>query len=239
MNIVEIKTFEYEFSDVRVIVDDQGIPWFVAKDVCTLLGIKNVGNSLSDFPRSEVQLAVLNEGKRGNPTRSVVNESGVYRLIFRSRKPWAEKFKNWVLQEVIPTVRKTGQYPARVTPALPAPSASPLLALRDMVDNMIRLEDQQIALAQAQAATQERLHVLECKVQPEVEEFTIMGFNNLHRLGPLTLRASSILGLRATNLSKQMGYSVGKTTDPRFGQVNTYHVDILNRVFEQREILCA
>ncbi|MCI5040020.1 MAG: Bro-N domain-containing protein [Donghicola eburneus] len=96
---------------VRQIVKDQEI-WFVGADICRTLGISN--------PRSS--LALLDEDERGVYTMdtlggqqdmTIVSEAGVYRLVFRSRKPVAERFKRWLAHEVIPAIRQTGSYGAK------------------------------------------------------------------------------------------------------------------------------
>lgn len=84
-----------------------------------ILDIEKVRNTLADFPDDEKKIINLRNtahsvggipGKRGNPNFLCVNEPGLYRLIFMSRKPAAEKFKRWVFHEVLPQIRKYGYY---------------------------------------------------------------------------------------------------------------------------------
>lgn len=90
-----------------------GEPWFVAKDVCDILGLGNTRKALLNFPEDERNTVTtsngINEGP-GNPNVNIVNEPGLYRLIFQSRKSEAEAFKRWVFHEVLPSIRKTGKY---------------------------------------------------------------------------------------------------------------------------------
>jgi prophage antirepressor-like protein len=113
----EIQVFNFEgFRGVRVVIRD-GEPWFVAKDVCDILDIKNPSKTLENFPddeilkltSSEVQDA-RNGGWGGASVILVVSEPGLYRLIFQSRKSEAERLKRWVYHEVLPAIRKTGRY---------------------------------------------------------------------------------------------------------------------------------
>jgi len=95
---------------VRTVLID-GAPWFVAKDVCDILEIKNPSDTLKDFPESERNTLDSTEGiisGPGNPNVNIVNEPGLYRLIFQSRKPEAEQFKMWVFNSVLPQIRRTG-----------------------------------------------------------------------------------------------------------------------------------
>lgn len=102
----EIQEFvNKQFGTIRTVVID-GEPWFVAKDVCDILGVQNVTQSmqqLEDFERS-----MFNIGRQGEA--NIISESGFYTLVLRSRKPIAKPFRLWVTQEVLPQIRKTGGY---------------------------------------------------------------------------------------------------------------------------------
>lgn len=103
----EIQIFEHDvFKKTRGLLID-GEPWLVAADVCRNLKIKNTTDSLKRLDEDEK--ARLNLGLRGGDT-NVVNEPGLYRLIFASRKPEARNFQRWVYHEVLPSIRKTGSY---------------------------------------------------------------------------------------------------------------------------------
>jgi prophage antirepressor-like protein len=97
-----------EFGTIRTVVID-GEPWFVAKDVCDILGIKNptdaLNKGLEDFERARFNL-----GRQGEA--NIISESGFYTLVIRSRRQVAKPFRIWVTREVLPTIRKTGQYVA-------------------------------------------------------------------------------------------------------------------------------
>ena len=100
-----------QFGNVRAIMRD-GEPWFVAADVCKALEIGNPSQAIARLEDDEkMNTLISNEGnQRGNPNMTVVNESGLYALIFGSRKPEAKVFKRWVTHEVLPTIRRTGGY---------------------------------------------------------------------------------------------------------------------------------
>ena len=124
-NVQEQTAQVFQFKqqqDVRAILID-GEPWFVAADVCSALGIGNV--SLAVNGRADRESDGLDEDERGIATVNtpsgdqqmlVVSESGLYSLIFKSRKPEAKAFKKWVTAEVLPAIRKYGMY--LHTPAL-------------------------------------------------------------------------------------------------------------------------
>ncbi|MDU7718813.1 MAG: phage antirepressor [Cutibacterium avidum] len=106
---MSIIPFAYEGHNVRVVERD-GEPWFVAKDVCEQLGLDNVGQAILSLEDDEKGSITIADGTPGNPNRAIVSESGLYSLILRSRKPEAKAFKRWVTHEVLPSIRKHGGY---------------------------------------------------------------------------------------------------------------------------------
>ena len=104
----ELSLFSFGAHEVRELERD-GEPWFVAKDVGLALGLDNHREALrglSEDERGSVVLTTLG----GKQELSLVNEPGLYRLVFRSRKPEAEKFKRWIAHEVLPSIRNRGVY---------------------------------------------------------------------------------------------------------------------------------
>ncbi|PWW37338.1 MULTISPECIES: phage antirepressor KilAC domain-containing protein [Paenibacillus] len=100
-----ILPFMYGSQEIRTItIDDE--PWFVAKDVCAVLELTNPTMAIQTLENDE--RAKFNLGRQGET--NIVNESGLYSLIFGSRKPEAKKFKRWITQDVIPSIRKHGGY---------------------------------------------------------------------------------------------------------------------------------
>jgi prophage antirepressor-like protein len=104
----QITPFTYEDRAVRTVLIDAE-PWFIAKDVCDVLELTNHRKAVGDLPESEkgVTTGYTPGGKQKMLT---VNEPGLYRLVFQSRKPEAEKFKTWVFTEVLPSIRRTGMF---------------------------------------------------------------------------------------------------------------------------------
>lgn len=106
----ELKQFNFENNQVRtLLINDE--PWFVGKDVAEILGYSNPRDALSKHVDSEDKNSVaIHDGNKGNPNLTIINESGVYALVFGSKLQSAKKFKHWVTSEVLPTLRKTGSY---------------------------------------------------------------------------------------------------------------------------------
>ena len=107
----DIKVFNYQGSrEVRVIEQD-GEPWFVAKDVGEILGFSNVRvevSRLDDDEKGESQIVTPSNG--GYSKVNIISESGLYTLIMRSNKPEAKEFRRWVTGKVLPSIRKHGFY---------------------------------------------------------------------------------------------------------------------------------
>ena len=105
----EIKIFNFENSQVRV-VEIESEPWFVGKDVATVLGYKDTVNALKSHVDEEDKGGCQIATPFGKQTMTVINESGLYSLILSSKLPTAKAFKRWVTSEVLPSIRKHGAY---------------------------------------------------------------------------------------------------------------------------------
>jgi prophage antirepressor-like protein len=115
------RLFNFDAQGLRVVGPAES-PWFVAKDVCAALGIGNSREALSSLDDDEKGVSITDT--LGGPQElATVNESGLYALIFRSRKPEARLFRKWVTGVVLPAIRKTGSFERSRQPlALTAPA---------------------------------------------------------------------------------------------------------------------
>lgn len=100
--------FSQEKTPIRVqLINNE--PWFVAKDVCEVLGHSNHKMAVKTLDEDEKGVSsVYSLG--GNQQTTIISESGLYSLIFQSRKPEAKKFRKWVTSEVLPSIRRKGYY---------------------------------------------------------------------------------------------------------------------------------
>ncbi|MCM6810188.1 phage antirepressor [Pediococcus pentosaceus] len=106
----ELQNFNFEGNEVRtVLINDE--PYFVGKDIADVLGYSNSRKALIDHVDEEDKNTVtIRDGNKGNPNQVVINESGMYSLVLSSKLPNAKKFKHWVTNEVLPSIRKHGAY---------------------------------------------------------------------------------------------------------------------------------
>ena len=103
-----LQVFGYEGKEIRTVLRN-GEPWFVAADVCAVLELENPRSTLALLDDDEKGVHTV-DTLGGKQSMTVINESGLYSLILRSRKPEARKFKKWVTAEVLPSIRKHGLY---------------------------------------------------------------------------------------------------------------------------------
>ncbi len=105
-----LQVFYNEESNVHIRMEEiSNQPWFIAKDVCTALELSEVSNTVKRLDDDEKLTRTVFVSGQGREMW-FINESGLYNLIFQSRKPEARAFRKWVTNEVLPQIRQTGQY---------------------------------------------------------------------------------------------------------------------------------
>lgn len=213
-----------EFGSVRVVMHE-GEPWFIAKDICEILGTetRDVPSILdNDEQRPLVGIIhTLNDSDGLRKDSRIVSEAGLYSLILRSRKPEAKKFKRWVTHEVLPSIRKTGGYsmtnmpdftnPAQAARAWADEYEAKMLAQQKVKELAETVEAQEMALGDHRdwkAVT----------AIPWLKEY-------FRDTKPSTCAR---IGKVLTMFSKVKGYEVKKIEDPRWGTVNSYHIETIN-----------
>lgn len=156
MNMPQI--FNFDNHSVRTIQKDDEI-WFVAKDVAEILGYTNPQKAVRDHCKSVVSVGV-NESFTLDPQTSIIPERDLYRMVMRSKLPSAEKFEEWIVADVIPSIRKTGSYTPPATPEMQIANAI-LLAGRMIEEQKFQIEqrDKLIAIAAPKAAIADRIMV--------------------------------------------------------------------------------
>lgn len=146
----EIRKFNFKGAALRTLTDEAGEPWFVAKDVCDVLGYTNASKAINDHVDQEDKLnneSLSSLGQRGG---WLVNESGLYSLVLSSKLPTAKEFKRWVTHDVLPQIRKTGGY----IPTTDADDDMTILAKAVMIGQRT-LEQQQRKIAAQQTRIDE------------------------------------------------------------------------------------
>jgi hypothetical protein len=151
-----------------------------------------------------------------------VTEPGLYRLIFRSNRPEAEKFRKWVFEDVLPKLRETGSYAIETF----TPAELNLRNAQLLVDH----ERQLVELQSGQQALDNRVTHIEANLNTDEMFYTLKAWY-IHIKQPCPPRQElAQLGKRAKRLSDEQGYKVGDVPDSTFEHVHIYHQDILRQV---------
>lgn len=210
MNELQIFNNE-EFGEIRM-VEIEGKPYFMASDIAKALGYARPNDAISAHCKATVKHSIPISGKMQEV--NFIPEGDIYRLIIKSQLPAAERFESWVFDEVIPSIRKTGSY------------NKPMSQLELMQMSINQLVEQEKRMNSIES----RMDMIEAKsITRPVDYYTIAGFASIKNL-KVNISQANFLGRKATALSKKYGYDIDKVSDPRYGTVNAYHVDILNEV---------
>lgn len=139
-----LHVFDYNGSAVRTVNKDGEI-WFVAKDVCDVLELTNPTVAIEELDDDEKGSLRITEGtspKGGNPNMNIISESGLYALIFKSRKPEAKKFRKWVTGTVLPQIKRTGSFSVK-----PDKLSRSIMNTAKMIFSAAGIKNNQLALA--------------------------------------------------------------------------------------------
>ncbi len=158
----EIQVFkDKRFGEIRVIEKD-GQPWFVARDVCDSLSISKYRDAVSKLEGDERGLIKM-DTPGGKQEMNIISESGMYTLILRSNKPAAKSFRRWVTSEVLPQIRRTGAYAVR--------QAKVVVANALLVANEL-LQEQRQKIIRISAECEEQARILKAQA-PAIEAYNI------------------------------------------------------------------
>ena len=235
----QVKSFRFgDLGEVRAVIDEHGNPWFVGSDLAKMLEYRDATHALRSVRDKNKGLHIV-ETPSGQQNCTCVNEPGLYQLIMNSRADRAEAFQDWVTDEVLPSIRETGQYSRSLSPA-----EQLLVQAQRLVDQEKRqaeLDRQQRALERQQLET--RLEVLEQASRLRTAEarldsvehntglFTILAHARANRI-TIDNRTAIRLGKAATHLYRQRhGVEPPAARDERYGSVNLYPQDLLVDMF--------
>lgn len=201
-----------EFGKVRVVTIDKE-PWFVGKDVAMALGYTNPQKAIRDHVDAED--TTVNDSFTVNGTKGIlINESGVYSLIFGSKLPTAKKFKHWVTSEVLPDIRKHGLY-----------------AKQSVIDMMLNDPDSCIKLLTEYKKEKQEKERLQAELDYSKEWYSI---KRVAKLNDISWKSISWRKLKQA--SADIGIGVKKIFDANYGEVNTYHIKAWEAAYPELEL---
>ena len=208
-----------------VMLNDE--PWFVAKDIATALGYKRTADAVSQHCKRGRLSTVPSAG--GPQNMVIIPESDLYRLIFRSKLPAAEKFEKWVVEEVLPKIRKTGSYSIKRKPSYllddPIERAKAWIEEQEEFKRTkAQIADKQTATALATASNAvQKSRKLEIMLDESKDYATVKRVEMLtgEKFGWRPLKTKS----------ENLGYEVKKVFDVNYGEVNSYHRNVWVEVY--------
>lgn len=240
----EMQVFNFNTNSVRVVVRE-GEPWFVAKDVCDVLGYTNATKAIEDHCKAAAE-GRTNDSLGRYSKAILIPERDVYRLIMRSKLPGAERFEEWVVGEVLPSIRKHGAYlsPSKIEEVLSDPDTIIRLA------TTLKQEKEQRAIAEAErdkaikekawisekreatamgklGSAMKKIYDLENKLGEGREWKSVRAIDWLLNYFWDTVGSWLAIGHALTKLSRELGYDVMRVDDPLYNKVNAYHVDVI------------
>jgi len=146
------ETFKFENKEIRVIGSYQE-PWFVAKDICDILELSNITNALKNIPEKWMSLKLL-RSSYNSQNMNIISEAAVYKLIMRSNKPIAQKFQEVVCEDILPNLRKKGEYKIQ----------SIIDKNKELEEEKLRIDEENKRLEEEKKINEMRIKHLENKV---------------------------------------------------------------------------
>lgn len=249
----ESKTIEFNGACVRMILDERGEPWFVAKDLVEAVGATWRGaDGISHIP-AEYRGVRSVRTLSGDHEVIVLAEAGMNMYLFRSDKPAALPWQRHLAEVVLPTIRKTGQYVTRgVVPYQPqdelqllAVAVQQLMQVRSAANAAATKADHALSIAKETshkvtelAADNARIERQLSVVSAEPDDFNWLPIDAYAKANGVKLAhgESSVLGRMATRVSRELGLEVRDVRVPSsiYTTIHSYHVAVLARVFTMR-----
>lgn len=216
----QLNTFSFEGKGLRVLVQD-GQPWWIATEVGEVLGLKGHGGQIVQSLEDAEKGVRTMDTPGGIQEVICINESGLYALIFKSRKPEAKRFRVWVTSEVLPAIRKTGSFTAR--PVNPAN-----LSRLELLTMAMEAEKERMTLAFQVENQAEDIRALEPKAVFHDRVADAEGCHSIQE-------AAQLLGTGQNRLFqwlRESGFIIPGTTKPYQQHVDAGLLKVVEKVFE-------
>ena len=188
----ELQTFDYNGSQVRTVEKD-GEAWWVLSDVCRVLELSDTRRTAERLDEDELTRLRLHSGGQSREMY-VINESGLYNVILRSDKPQAKPFRKWVTSEVLPTIRKTGQYNA-------THKSNKSLEIKE-TNARVRLSNQFLKLAKVDTLSAEYKNILVAKAAEALTGFQLIPLPQSEQKMYTATEIGEMFGISAQRIGK-------------------------------------
>lgn len=217
----EIKIFDNpQFGEIRTIINEDGKLFFVASDVAKALGYAVPQKAVINHCK---HCSKMEHPKNKGTFINIIPESDVYRLTMKSKLPNAEQFQDWVCEDVLTSIRKTGSY----TTEQPLSPSELILKLAQMnVENERKMK----ALEEKQTRLESEIEEIKQRTTTDLHQSTIVAYVSRNNI-KLDVKRYGAMGRKASTLCKKRNIAVTKINDVRWGKVNVFPDDILDEVF--------
>lgn len=217
----EIKNFNNPtFGDVRTIITEDGNLLFVASDVAKALGYAVPQKAVIDHCK---HCSKMEHPSNKGTYINLITESDVYRLTMKSKLPNAEQFQDWVCEEVLPTIRKTGSYSA-------GQQLSPSELILKLAQINVENERKMKAIEEKQARIESEIEEIKQRTVTDLHRSTIVAYVSRYNI-KLDVKYYGAMGRKASSICKKKGIPVTKINDIRWGKVSVFPDEVLDEVF--------
>lgn len=235
--MTNLTNFQFNTQEIRVVEIDSE-PWFVCADILQAMQSSTTVTAVKILIQEELgeefvsSQPLMTEGGKQNAT--ILSEGGLTFLVSRSRTDTGKALNRWIHTDVLPQIRKTGQYKLQ--------QLTPAEMILKQAEQLVEVERKQKELEEKQKLESQRTDELNDRVKqhdaelerifkPDGDYFSIRGYAKLKGYN-LTIKEAKAFGRKASKLSKDQGYSKEKITDPRYGEVGCYSEYILAQVMD-------
>lgn len=244
----EMQIFDnVQFGRVRVVMKD-GKPWFVARDVALALGYEKPQKAVAMHCKYSELFKGSDLGLLEFPPRGMlfIRESDVYRLIMRSNLPEAEHFQDWVCEEVLPSIRRTGSYSGIAMPDFSCPAEAARAWANQYEQRMLAEKQRDIAIrtkaeigcrreatamATASVAVRQRDRAMDDLGEGKTWK-QVKAIPWLKDFFELTPSAYAQIGKKLVKISAALGFKPKETPSSEYGTVKRYHIKVINKFHE-------
>lgn len=221
--MASIEIFKNEsFGEVRVSGTSEE-PLFCLTDVCSVLELGNASQVKSRLDDGVITNEVIPDALGRMQETSFINEDGLYDVILDSRKPQAKAFRKWITSEVLPSIRKTGQYQSTV-------SLSPSELILKLAQINVENERKMKILEEKTEALQSELNEVKQRTTTDLHQSTIVAYVTRNNIS-LDVTRYGAMGRKASSICKKRNIEITKINDVRWGKVNVFPDEILDEVF--------
>lgn len=218
----EIKIFDNpQFGEIRTAGTSEK-PLFCLADVCRVLDLQ-VTPTKNRLKPDGVSLIKVIDSLGREQEATFITEQNLYKVIMRSDKPQAEPFQNWVCEEVLPSIRKTGSYSA-------GQQLSPSELILKLAQINVENERKMKAIEEKQATIEREIEEIKQRTVTDLHRSTIVAYVSRYNI-KLDVKYYGAMGRKASSICKKKGIPVTKINDIRWGKVSVFPDEVLDEVF--------